>query len=106
MEDSVRRIIDLCELKGITRKDLCARIDLPPTTFSNWVIRGGRPKYEIMCKIANFFNVPVSYIMTGQEPHLNLEETVNELVTRISVLPEEKQDTVINLIFNVLSSVE
>ena len=53
MEDCVKRIVDLCAAKGVTRADLCRATDIPPTTLSNYIIRGGKPTYEMLKKITD-----------------------------------------------------
>lgn len=106
MEDCVKRIVELCEQKGISRSELCRRIDIPPTTLSNYIVRGGQPSHSTLKKIAAYFGVSMEYIDTGIKPTLNLQKETAELVARIGALPEEKQKLVLSLMYNVLSAYE
>lgn len=106
MEDSVKRILDLCEASGITKTDLCRKIDIPPTTFSNYVIRGGKPNYDMLKKISSVFGVSVAYLDSGEEPTFNIENEVSEIVNRVSALPEETQKKVLSLIYQILGTYE
>lgn len=60
----------LCEKKGVTPYRVCKETGLTTATISNW--KGGRytPKADKLQKIADFFEVPLVYLMTGeQEPN-------------------------------------
>lgn len=106
MEDCVKRIIDLCTAKGVTRADLCRAIDVPPTTLSNYIIRGGKPNYDMLKKISGYFGVSIAYIDSGIEPSFDVENQVNELITRITALPQNKQKAVLEIMFRILGSYE
>lgn len=106
MEESVKRIIDLCEETGTPRAKLCRAIGLPPTTMSNYVKRGDKPKYEVLKKISGYFGVSVEYLATGIQPAFDIETEVREIVGRISALPKEKQENVLQLIYKMLGTYE
>jgi len=106
MEDCVKRIVDLCTDTGISRNKLCREIGIPVTTLSNYIIRGGMPNYETLKKISAYFGVSVEYLDTGIEPEFNVEKEVNELVSRIAVLPQEQQGKVLAVMYKILGSYE
>lgn len=106
MEESVKRILDLCDENRVTRAKLCRAIDLPPTTMSNYVKRGDKPPYEILKKVSGYFGVSVEYLSTGIKPAFDIENEVREIVGRISALPKDKQESVLQLIYKMLGTYE
>ncbi len=58
----------LCEEKGVTPYRVCKETGITTATISNW--KAGRyvPKADKMKKIADYFDVTVDYLMTGEEP--------------------------------------
>ena len=57
----------LCEEKGVTPYRVCKETGITTATISNW--KAGRyvPKADKMKKIADYFDVTVEYLMTGEE---------------------------------------
>ena len=57
----------LCEEKGVTPYRVCKETGITTATISNW--KAGRyiPKADKMKKIADYFEVSVDYLMTGEE---------------------------------------
>lgn len=106
MEDCVKRIIDLCADKGVSRGRLCRDIGIPPTTFSNYVIRGGKPTHDVLKKISSYFGVSMEYLDTGIDPTFNIESEVRELVSRIAALPPQKQEQVLSMMYRTLGMAE
>lgn len=106
MEDTVKRIIDLCADNGVSRSKLCREIGIPVTTLSNYIIRGGVPTYRTLKKISAYFGVSMEYLDTGVEPKFNMDNEVSELVSRIAVLPPDKQEKVLSLMYKLLGAYE
>ena len=106
MEDSVRRILDLCAASGTPRNKLCRDIGIPPTTLSNYVVRGGKPSYDLLKKISGYFGVSMEYIESGVEPEFNVEKEVQELCSRISALPTNQQKKVLSVMYKMLGTYE
>lgn len=52
----------LLEEKGIQQTTLADELDLGKTTINNWVCGLSMPSYAKIRKIADFLNVPVSYL--------------------------------------------
>lgn len=61
----VDRIDELAKLKGITRKDLSKNIGRNPSTIATWKTRNIIPPADILYEIANYFNVTIDYLLTG-----------------------------------------
>lgn len=106
MEDSTKRILELCESKRIPRAKMCRDCNIPPTTISNYVKRGDKPPYEILKKVSSYFGVSIGYLETGVESTFNLEGEVREILERISALPEKKQEAFLSLIYKMLNTYE
>lgn len=101
MEASVRRIIDLCNAAGVPRAKMCRDIGIPPTTMSNYCIRGGEPKPAMIDKVARYFGVTPGYIRTGAEPAYRLREDMEELTDKIATLPEKKQSQLVEAFYRM-----
>lgn len=54
---------ELLELKGCRTADVCRETGIDPSTFSHWKKGLYLPKLEALKKIADFFDVPVSYFV-------------------------------------------
>lgn len=57
----------LCTLNNVTPYRVCKETGLTTATISNW--KAGRyvPKQDKLQKIADYFNVSLEYLMTGEE---------------------------------------
>ena len=106
MRPCIQRMLELAEAKGMTRVDIARAADIPPTTLSNYVTRGGEPGYDVLEKIAKALGVTIGYLKTGAEPSQNLTATLRDLGERISVLPEEKQDSILKSFYSILAMME
>lgn len=69
----------LCEQRGVTPYRVCKETGITTATISNW--KAGRyiPKADKMQKIADYFNVSIQYLMTGNE---DLKEKSPKLTAR------------------------
>lgn len=48
--------------------DVARATKIPPSTFTDWKKGRSNPKHDKLQKIADYFNVSVDYLMTGEEP--------------------------------------
>lgn len=62
----------LLEDRGVRAADVCRGTGLPSSLFSEWKKGKSTPKADKLQKIADYFNVSLEYLMTGEES--NLEE--------------------------------
>lgn len=69
----VERLQSLVEQKGITRNKLLVDLNLGKNSFINWESRGTIPNGETLSKIAQYFNVSIDYLLTGQPPEQKKE---------------------------------
>lgn len=82
---------------GITPYRLAKNIGMSQSSLSEWKRGNSVPKYENMVKIADYFNVPVSYL-TGKEyvkpeiedSHEAVGEGDKELLKRLIEVASEK----------------
>jgi transcriptional regulator with XRE-family HTH domain len=76
MRDSMyERFQELCRQKGISISQACKEIGIKPSAATNWKTRGGTATVETCQKIADYFQVSIDYIMTGEIPSLKKPET-------------------------------
>lgn len=60
------KIKELREEKGLSRKALAEKFDLKQNAVYEWEVRGKQTDYETLCKLADFFQVSVGYLL-GRE---------------------------------------
>lgn len=58
----------LCEGKGVTPYAVCKETGISKVTISDWKRGRSVPKQDKIQKLANYFGVPMEYIMTGEMP--------------------------------------
>lgn len=59
------RIESMRKSKGISQRELEKELDFSNGSISKW--RNGTPKPERLQKLADYFNVSMEYLMTGEE---------------------------------------
>lgn len=60
------KIRELREENGLSRKELADKFNLKQNAIYEWEVRGKQTDYETLCKIADFFQVTVDYLL-GRE---------------------------------------
>lgn len=58
----------LLEKKGISRRQFCSQIDIPPSTIAAWKHKNILPNTELICKVADFLNVSIDWLVKGENP--------------------------------------
>ncbi|MCQ2241221.1 helix-turn-helix transcriptional regulator [Treponema sp.] len=58
----------LLEKKGISRRQFCSQIDIPPSTIAAWKHKNILPNTELICKVADFLNVSIDWLVNGEDP--------------------------------------
>lgn len=58
----------LLERAGVSSADVSKATGIPASTFTAWKQGTSKPKQEKLAKIADYFGVPVEYLMTGEMP--------------------------------------
>lgn len=86
------RLDILLKERGITPYKLSKDIGMSQSSLSEWKRGNSIPKYEKLVKIANYFNIPVSYL-TGKEEEEPVCGSNTELLERLTSLVKEKLAT-------------
>ena len=53
--------------EDINVSKLCEKINISPSTFSDWKSEKSFPKVDKLYLIANYFNVPIEYFLEDKE---------------------------------------
>jgi transcriptional regulator with XRE-family HTH domain len=60
------RYIELCKAKGLSASAAATAIGFSKSSVSHWKTSGSQPRYELIFKIAEFFDVPVESLATEE----------------------------------------
>ena len=74
----------LCEKSGVTPYRVCKETGITTATISNWKAGRYTPKQDKLQKIADYFNVSVDYLMTGEEKEDGPKYYLNEETAAIA----------------------
>lgn len=85
----IDRIIELLRERKLSNKDLCDNIGVGQSTFTNWKNRKTNPPSEYIKPIADFFDVPVEFILTGEFSENNINEHQIILINKSNLLSEK-----------------
>lgn len=64
----------LCQKRNVTPYKVSKLANVTQTALSNWKTGKSTPSAKTLQKLADFFNVSIDYLMTGEEPN---KETSN-----------------------------
>ena len=67
MESFAKKIIELRKLKGISQEEMACDLQISQSTVSNYESGVTNPDTEILKKIADYFQVPVSYLFSDEK---------------------------------------
>ena len=62
-EKMYKKYVELRDEKGITDYKVSKDTGIPKSTFSDWKSGRSKPKPEKLQKIADYFNVPITYFL-------------------------------------------
>lgn len=100
----------LLDEKGLKNSDVSRGTGISNMTLSDWKRGKTKPKMDKMKLIADFLNVSVDYLMTGEEYEFsvemaqkdlalsNMSERLKEYALKLSEMSEDKQELVLQLI--------
>ncbi len=106
----------LLDEKGLKHADVARATGISNMTLSDWKRGKSVPKSDKMRKIAEYLNVSVDYLMTGNEveftPEMaqidvtlsNMSKRMKEYALRLNNLPSDKQELVMNLIDTLMKN--
>lgn len=74
----------LLQLKGVTATQVSQSTGIGTNTISNWKTRGGLLRADLLNKIANYFDVPMEYFLTGEITDLKGNYYLNDETAEIA----------------------
>ena len=104
----------LLDEKGLKNADVARATGISNMTLSDWKRGKSVPKSDKMRKIAEYLNVSVDYLMTGNEVEFIVETAKNDVLLttmssrikeyalKLAEMPEEKRELVMQMIDNLL----
>lgn len=91
----IDRLENFLNEKKITKTELAEKIGIRRPTISEWKKNGAIPSGDICLKIANYLNVSVEWLLSGEEkqaPQLSQEE--EQFIGTYQSLTEEQKKTI------------
>lgn len=74
-----KRLRELRETVGKSQKEFAAELGIPQTTYSNWEREIAQPKYELLERLANLYNVDIGWLMGAKtDYHTMLENQYDD----------------------------
>ena len=90
VNEFVKRLELCCKEQGLTRTTWAKKIGFPESTIRNWLRNGNMPSAEIVYNFAQYFGVPMEYLLTGEETKLDDIDFVMLLKFK-KLSPEQKK---------------
>jgi transcriptional regulator with XRE-family HTH domain len=99
MYDIYKKLLDEKKLKNA---DVSRATGISNMTLSDWKRGVSQPKMDKMQKIADYLEVSVDYLMTGEEkenkiPIFEYSSDIMELIKLYSQLNKEQKDAILNM---------
>lgn len=91
------RLRDLRLKKGMKSKDIAQLVGISEHTYISYESRGSQPPYDVLCKIADVFDMSVDYLIRGKRKNQQFENirlagyTVKESAERYIVSDKEHE---------------
>ena len=102
--------VRLCEQKGVKPSRALTEAGVPKSAYSYWRTEAGagndaKPTNQNAVKLAQYFNVTVDYLLTGnqkenppQQPQSEVDEAVEWIRRKLESMPKEQREALMNLI--------
>lgn len=102
--------VRLCEQKGVKPSRALTEAGVPKSAYSYWRTEAGagndaKPTNQNAVKLAQYFNVTVDYLLTGnqkenppQQPQSEVDAAVERIRRKLESMPTEKREALMNLI--------
>ena len=62
-----KKLKEIRQERCMTQKQLADKLKVTETSIRDWENRGHEPSYEMLCKIANIFDVTVGQLLGVEE---------------------------------------
>lgn len=88
----------LLQTLNVTTADVCRSTGIGQATISTWKKRNSILGAEYLLKLAEYFNVPMEFFMTGKLPEVpeHFDPIGHEFLELFFKLNKEQKDTVLN----------
>lgn len=102
--------VRLCEQKGVKPSRALTEAGVPKSAYSYWRTEAGagndaKPTNQNAVKLAQYFNVSVDYLLTGnqkenppQQPQSEVDAAVERIRRKLESMPKEQREALMNLI--------
>lgn len=103
-----QRLTDLREEKGIYQRDLAVALNVSISTISNYENNVHYPDVTILCKLADFFDVSIDYLL-GRTEYCHSLDTLNHKLSKHYTVAEFANTAIIlppQVVSNLLEYME
>lgn len=102
--------VRLCEQNGVKPSRALTEAGVPKSAYSYWRTEAGagndaKPTNQNAVKLAQYFNVSVDYLLTGnqkenppQQPQSEVDAAVERIRRKLESMPKEQREALMNLI--------
>ena len=102
--------VRLCEQKGVKPSRALTEAGVPKSAYSYWRTEANarndaKPTNQNAVKLAQYFNVTVDYLFTGnqkenplQQPQSEVDAAVERIRRKLESMPKEQREALMNLI--------
>ena len=102
--------VRLCEQKGVKPSRALTEAGVPKSAYSYWRTEAGagndaKPTNQNAVKLAQYFNVSVDYLLTGnqkenppQQPQSEVDAAVERIRRKLESMPKEQREALMNMI--------
>ena len=102
--------VRLCEQKGVKPSRALTEAGVPKSAYSYWRTEASsgndaKPTNQNAVKLAQYFNVTVDYLLTGnqkenppQQPQNEVDAAVERIRRKLESMPKEQREALMNLI--------
>lgn len=102
--------VRLCEQKGVKPSRALTEAGVPKSAYSYWRTEANagndaKPTNQNAVKLAQYFNVTVDYLLTGnqkenppQQPQSEVDAAVERIRRKLESMPKEQREALMNLI--------
>lgn len=102
--------VRLCEQKGVKPSRALTEAGVPKSAYSYWRTEASsgndaKPTNQNAVKLAQYFNVSVDYLLTGnqkenlpQQPQSEVDAAVERIRRKLESMPKEQREALMNLI--------
>lgn len=95
-----QRLKELRTEAGLTQKEIAEKIHVGQNSYSNWENGNRKPTAEITSKLADFFKVPIDYLLGKSDIRNPYEKS--ELEILINQLNDEQREKAIRFLDNLI----